>query len=366
MSIGRNSIGLLRRLARGANVRLVDPYTSSHELIQRAEAVAVICSTVGLEALLYDKPVLTLGQPFYCGLRRHRSTSTLRARSATRCPSCSRFRPDPERIARFLHAAMRALPPGRARARRPLATRTRVARRTRSSAVGEATSPHEPRGRFPHDAPAVLFWDIDGTLLLTGARRAIRARGGARAGDGRRGRASQERRPPVSPTRSPTAALRSRGRRAREHRRRSSSCACTASLSRRYLGRGGHVMRACAESLEDLAPRTDVAHPPPDGQHPGRRGGEARALRPRGLLPRGGAFCIGPGERAEIARRALALAAARTVYVIGDTPHDIAAARRSEHGRSRSRPARTRAERARGERRGASSSSCPTPAGSAS
>ena len=43
------------------------PHTSSHELIRRAAAVAVISSTVGLEALLYGKPVLTLGQPFYAG-----------------------------------------------------------------------------------------------------------------------------------------------------------------------------------------------------------------------------------------------------------------------------------------------------------
>jgi phosphoglycolate phosphatase-like HAD superfamily hydrolase len=50
---------------------------------------------------------------------------------------------------------------------------------------------------------------------------------------------------------------------------------------------------------------------------------------------RDGAFCVGPGPRAEIARRAVALASARVgdpldlarVFVIGDTPADVACGR---------------------------------------
>jgi phosphoglycolate phosphatase len=48
-----------------------------------------------------------------------------------------------------------------------------------------------------------------------------------------------------------------------------------------------------------------------------------------------GAYCEGPGERAEIARRALSLAGERLgsepdparVFVVGDTPHDVACGR---------------------------------------
>ena len=58
MSIGRNPLALLQRLRKVENIRLVDPYTSSHELIRTARAVAVISSTVGLEALLHGRPVL--------------------------------------------------------------------------------------------------------------------------------------------------------------------------------------------------------------------------------------------------------------------------------------------------------------------
>jgi hypothetical protein len=111
MSLGRNSIRLLRRLRRRRNVRLVDPYTSTHELIKRAEAVAVISSTVGLEALLYDKPVLTLGQPYYGGFGITLDVDSF-AEIRDKVPELLRFRPDPERITAFLHLCMRQCHPG--------------------------------------------------------------------------------------------------------------------------------------------------------------------------------------------------------------------------------------------------------------
>jgi hypothetical protein len=112
MSIGRNRLALLRRLARIPNARLVAPHTSSHDVMRRAEAVAVISSTVGLEALLHDKPVLTLGQPFYAGYGVTLDVDSFREIRET-VPALLRFCPDHERILRFLHAAMRACYPGK-------------------------------------------------------------------------------------------------------------------------------------------------------------------------------------------------------------------------------------------------------------
>ena len=108
--VGRNSIGLLRRLRRRPNVRLVQPYTSSHDLIRDSVGVVVISSTVGLEALLYDKPVLTLGDPFYAGFGVTLDVHAF-AEITSAVPSCSlppRSRADPP----FLHAAMRNCYPG--------------------------------------------------------------------------------------------------------------------------------------------------------------------------------------------------------------------------------------------------------------
>jgi hypothetical protein len=111
MSLGRNSIRLLRRLRRRANVRLVDPYTSTHELIRLAEAIVVISSTVGLEALLYDKPVLTLGDPYYAGFGVTLDVASF-AELHEQVPELLRFRPDREQITRFLHMCMRHCHPG--------------------------------------------------------------------------------------------------------------------------------------------------------------------------------------------------------------------------------------------------------------
>jgi hypothetical protein len=107
MSVGRNPLSLLRRLKRRANVRLVSPHVSSHDLMRKAAGVAVISSTVGLEALLSEKPVLTLGQPFYAGYGITIDVDSFRE-LRDQVPASLRYRPDPDRIARFLHAAMRA------------------------------------------------------------------------------------------------------------------------------------------------------------------------------------------------------------------------------------------------------------------
>jgi hypothetical protein len=111
LSIGRNPLSLLRRLNRVGNVRVVHPHESSHELIEASDAVAVISSTVGLEALLYEKPVLTLGQPFYSGYGVTLDVDSF-AELREAVPALLRFRPDRERTRRFLHAAMRACKPG--------------------------------------------------------------------------------------------------------------------------------------------------------------------------------------------------------------------------------------------------------------
>jgi Capsule polysaccharide biosynthesis protein len=111
LSIGRNALGPLRRLRQQANVRIVAPRTSSHALIRGSSGLVVISSTVGLEALLHRKPVLTLGRPYYAGLGVTRDIDDV-ADLRWAVPAMLADRPDPERIDRFLHAAMRACLPG--------------------------------------------------------------------------------------------------------------------------------------------------------------------------------------------------------------------------------------------------------------
>jgi hypothetical protein len=89
----------------------VHPRTSSHALVQAADGVVVLGSTVGLEALLYEKPVLTMGRPFYSG---YGVTLDVETTDDLRVPLAElrTFRPDQERTRRFLHAAWRSCYPG--------------------------------------------------------------------------------------------------------------------------------------------------------------------------------------------------------------------------------------------------------------
>ncbi len=111
MSIGRNKLSTLARLRRIRNARLVPARTSSHDLIAGAEAVAVISSTVGLEALLHGKPVLTIGRPFYSGFG---ITRDLDGSSGIReaVPALLDDQPDRELTLRFLHSARERCHPG--------------------------------------------------------------------------------------------------------------------------------------------------------------------------------------------------------------------------------------------------------------
>lgn len=87
--------------------------------------------------------------------------------------------------------------------------------------------------------------------------------------------------------------------------------------------RDGHVLPGVREVLEDLRGRADVLNFLLTGN---TEAGAAAKLAHYGLAEffgAGGAFCAGPGERAEIARRALPLANGGQAFVIGDTPADV-------------------------------------------
>lgn len=93
----------------------------------------------------------------------------------------------------------------------------------------------------------------------------------------------------------------------------------------RYLGRReGHVMPGVRELLADLDTRSDVVNLLLTGNIEAGANAKLAHYRLDHFFHAGGAFCVGPGERVEIARRALQLGDGATPYVIGDTPADVA------------------------------------------
>jgi len=111
MSIGRNSVRMLRRMASHSRAHLVEPRTSTLELIERSAGVVTISSTVGLEALMFGRPVMTLGRPFYSGYGTTLDTDWPGPLSDA-LRGVRDFRPDRELVRRFMHAAKRRCYPG--------------------------------------------------------------------------------------------------------------------------------------------------------------------------------------------------------------------------------------------------------------
>jgi len=87
--------------------------------------------------------------------------------------------------------------------------------------------------------------------------------------------------------------------------------------------REGSVLPGVVAILEDLHGRDDVANLLLTGNTEAGAAAKLAHYGLAGFFPAGGAFCAGPGARAEIARRALPLAGGRRTFVIGDTPADI-------------------------------------------
>ncbi len=65
--VGEMSLRAISQIARMKDVVLLHPRTHSHRLIQNSAGVVVINSTVGFEAIIYQKPAVVLGKPFYSG-----------------------------------------------------------------------------------------------------------------------------------------------------------------------------------------------------------------------------------------------------------------------------------------------------------
>ena len=66
--IGEIPHRVIKQISNMKDVVLLHPRTHSHELIQKSSGTVVINSTVGFESILYQKPVVVLGKPFYKGL----------------------------------------------------------------------------------------------------------------------------------------------------------------------------------------------------------------------------------------------------------------------------------------------------------
>jgi phosphoglycolate phosphatase-like HAD superfamily hydrolase len=172
---------------------------------------------------------------------------------------------------------------------------------------------------------AVLFWDLDGTLLLTGRAGLYAFEEALAEVTGATSDLQEISTPGYTDAGVARLVLEHAGQRTdpetveavlRSYERRLPN-----SLPRRQ----GRVLDGIREVLEDLEGRDDVRSYLLTGNTPAGAQAKLRHYDLDRFFPEGeGAFCIDHGSRVEIARRALPLAdGAEATYVIGDTPADV-------------------------------------------
>jgi phosphoglycolate phosphatase-like HAD superfamily hydrolase len=169
----------------------------------------------------------------------------------------------------------------------------------------------------------VLFWDIDGTLLTTARAGVFSLEDALEQVTGVRADLQDLATAGLTDYEIAETILREAGDGADEATVRRFLDVHGRQLPEYLHRRQGHVMPGVREILEDIGGDSAVRNLLLTGNTPE---GAAAKLAHYGLdrfFPDGGAFCEGPGERAEIARRALRLADGATAYVIGDTPADV-------------------------------------------
>ena len=63
--LGSKPISFYKKLEKLPNVVLIDPWLGINELIKKSKAVAILTGTTGLEAIIWEKPVIIFGRVFF-------------------------------------------------------------------------------------------------------------------------------------------------------------------------------------------------------------------------------------------------------------------------------------------------------------
>jgi len=103
--LGKMKIGDLLSISRLNNISLINPKISAHEVIKKVDMIMTINSTVGFEAILYQKPVITFGESFY-----RKKRLTLDVESINDLPKLIRkaelYKPKYEKVIEFVKNIM--------------------------------------------------------------------------------------------------------------------------------------------------------------------------------------------------------------------------------------------------------------------
>lgn len=100
--LGNRPASYYRQLSKIPNVRLIDPSTSSYEITKNARLVVTITGTVGLEALMLKKPVITFGRPFYNKLDMVKKAGSMHSLPALIRDALENYKHDEKQLVKLL------------------------------------------------------------------------------------------------------------------------------------------------------------------------------------------------------------------------------------------------------------------------
>lgn len=105
-ALGTTPYKSLKKISKLTDVIILPIDINSHDIIFNADAVAVINSTAGFEALYYEKPVLTFGNNFYTGQNVTIDVRDLH-QTAEKINYAVTFKPDKDKILKMFCRALR-------------------------------------------------------------------------------------------------------------------------------------------------------------------------------------------------------------------------------------------------------------------
>lgn len=111
-SVGRRPLEEYRRIRALPNVRLISPHVDGYELISRAAAVVTITGTMGWEAVLLERPVVTFGRTFYNAFDLVQHVTDLTALPVALRRAVTEFRPNRELLLKFIYGLHAGSHPG--------------------------------------------------------------------------------------------------------------------------------------------------------------------------------------------------------------------------------------------------------------
>lgn len=110
--LGRRPLGEYRRLRSIYNVRLLKTSLASFEIVKNAALVVSISNTIGMEAILLERPLIVLGEAFYKNYDNARYVDNVKELPYKIQGLLSTFKPDRENLLKFITALFRGSYPG--------------------------------------------------------------------------------------------------------------------------------------------------------------------------------------------------------------------------------------------------------------